>query len=119
MVYEQFLSHEVVLGNRVYQNPLKYYQIQDSISLSGGDYELSEGYEGLKTAKVIQTLGLGNAVGMNGALYTSEVADKVADYQAQHGLDATGTVDLDHMAGHGAFRGGLVHPRCPMFLPFV
>ena len=94
LVYEQFLSHEVVLGNRVYQNPLKYYQIQDNISLDGGDYELSEGYEGLKTAKVIQALGLGNAVGMNGALYTSEVADKVADYQAQHGLDATGTVDL-------------------------
>ena len=94
MVYEQVLSHEVVLGNRVYQNPLKYYQIQDNISLDGGDYALSEGYEGLKTAKVIQALGLGNAVGMNGALYTSEVADKVADYQAQHGLDATGTVDL-------------------------
>ena len=94
MVYEQFLSHEVVLGNRVYQNPLKYYQIRDSISLSGGDYELSEGYEGLKTAKVIQTLGLGNAVGMNGALYTSEIADAVADFQAQHGLNATGTVDL-------------------------
>lgn len=94
MVYEQFLSHEVVLGNRVYQNPLKYYQIRDSISLSGGDYELSEGYEGLKTAKVIQTLGLGNAVGMNGALYTSEFADAVADFQAQHGLNATGTVDL-------------------------
>lgn len=94
MVYEQFLSHEVVLRNRVYQNPLKYYQIQDSISLSGGDYELSEGYEGLKTAKVIQTLGLGNAVGMNGALYTSEIADAVADFQAQHGLNATGTVDL-------------------------
>lgn len=94
MVYEQFLSHEVVLENRVYQNPLKYYQIRDSISLSGGDYELSEGYEGLKTAKVIQTLGLGNAVGMNGALYTSEIADAVADFQAQHGLNATGTVDL-------------------------
>ena len=71
-----------------------YYQIRDSISLSGGDYELSEGYEGLKTAKVIQTLGLGNAVGMNGALYTSEIADAVADFQAQHGLNATGTVDL-------------------------
>ena len=94
MVYEQVMSHKVVLGNRVYQNPLKYYQIQDNISLDGGDYALSEGYEGLKTAKVIQALGLGNAVGMNGALYTSEVADKVADYQAQHGLDATGTVDL-------------------------
>lgn len=36
MVYEQVLSHEVVLGNRVYQNPLKYYQIQDNISLDGG-----------------------------------------------------------------------------------
>lgn len=78
MVYEQVMSHKVVLGNRVYQNPLKYYQIQDNISLDGGDYALSEGYEGLKTAKVIQALGLGNAVGMNGALYTSEVADKVA-----------------------------------------
>ena len=55
---------------------------------------MSEGYEGLKTAKVIQTLGLGNAVGMNGALYTSEIADAVADFQAQHGLNATGTVDL-------------------------
>ena len=43
---------------------------------------------------MIQTLGLGNAVGMNGALYTSEIADAVADFQAQHGLNATGTVDL-------------------------
>lgn len=94
MVYEQILTHKVVLGDRVYQNPLKYYQIQDSISLDGGDYELSEGYEGLKTARVIQTLGLGNAVGMNGALYTTEVADAVAAFQDKHGLDITGTVDL-------------------------
>ncbi len=94
LMYEQMMTHKVVLGDRVYQNPLKYYQIQDSISLGGGDYELSEGYEGLKTAKVIQTLGLGNAVGMNGALYTSEVADAVAAFQAEHGLDATGIVDL-------------------------
>ena len=36
MVYEQVLSHEVVLGNRVYQNPLKYYQIQDNISWTAG-----------------------------------------------------------------------------------
>ena len=43
---------------------------------------------------MIKTLGLGNAVGMNGALYTSEIADAVADFQAQHGLNATGTVDL-------------------------
>lgn len=61
MVYEQILAHEVILGDRVYQNPLKYYQIQDSISLSGGDYDLSVGYEGLKTAKVIRALGLSEA----------------------------------------------------------
>lgn len=36
MVYEQVLSHKVVLGNRVYQNPLKYYQIQDNICLTAG-----------------------------------------------------------------------------------
>lgn len=94
MVHEQVLAHEVVLGDRVYQNPLKYYQIQDSISLSGGDYELSEGYEGLKTAKVIRVLGLGDAVGMNGALYTAETAHAVAEFQATHGLNATGTVNL-------------------------
>ena len=51
LMYEQVMTHKVILGDRVYQNPLKYYQIQDSISLGGGDYELSEGYEGLKTAK--------------------------------------------------------------------
>lgn len=79
---------------RRYQNPPQYYQIQDSITLSGGGYSLSYGYEGVKVMKVIQRLGLGSGIGMGGAFYSQGVADAVAAFQRSKGLSATGNVDL-------------------------
>lgn len=82
------------LRKRVYQNPSQYYQIQDTISLSGGGYNLSVGYEGLKTAWVIRKLGFGNAVGMGGAYYSNSVASAVKSFQRKNGLSETGVVNL-------------------------
>lgn len=79
---------------RKYQNPSPYYQIKDSISLSGGGYTLSYGYEGVKVMKVIQRLGLGNGVGMGGAIYGHNVENAVKKFQGQVGLAQTGNVDL-------------------------
>ena len=79
---------------RRYQNPSQYYQIKGSISLSGGGYNLSKGYEGIKVRKVIQKLGLGNGIGMGGAYYGDNVVNAVKKFQKSHGLPQTGTVDL-------------------------
>ena len=79
---------------RKYQNPAQYYQIKDKITLSGGDYTLSYGYEGIKVRKVIQKLGLGNGVGMGGAFYGNNVVNAVKKFQKAHGLTVTGNVDL-------------------------
>lgn len=79
---------------RRYQNPSQYYQIKDSISISGGGYNLSYGYEGIKVRKVIQRLGLGNGVGMGGAFYGNNVINAVKNFQKSHGLSQTGIVDL-------------------------
>lgn len=79
---------------RKYQNPAQYYQIKDKITLSGGDYTLSYGYEGIKVRKVIQKLRLGNGVGMGGAFYGNNVVNAVKKFQKAHGLTATGNVDL-------------------------
>lgn len=79
---------------RRYQNPGQYYQIADSISLSGGGYNLSYGYEGVKVMKVIRSLGLGSGIGMGGAFYSQSVANAVASFQRRIGLPATGNVDL-------------------------
>lgn len=80
--------------SRVYQNPSQYYQIQDSITLSGGGYTLSYGFEGVKVMKVIQRLGLGSGVGMGGAFYGQDVINAVSAFQRSAGLPATGNVDL-------------------------
>ena len=85
----------VLIGKvRVYQNPSQYYQIKSSITLSGGGYNLSVGYEGLKVAYVKRALGLGNAIGLNGALYTQSTANYVKTFQRKHGLSQTGIVNL-------------------------
>ena len=83
--------------DRAYQNPSQYYQIQDSISLSGGGYNLSIGYEGLKVAYVMRALGMGQGVGMpasGGAYYSVTVANRVKAFQSGCGLPATGIVDI-------------------------
>lgn len=81
-------------GYRRYQNPSQYYQITDSITLTGGGYSLSYGYEGVKVMKVIQKLGLGSGIGMGGAFYGNSVKSAVANFQRRNGLVATGNVDL-------------------------
>ncbi len=85
---------KVTKKDRVYQNPSQYYQIKSSITLSGGGYNLSVGYEGLKVAYVKRALGLGNAIGLNGALYTQSTANYVKTFQRKHGLSQTGIVNL-------------------------
>lgn len=78
---------------RRYQNPSQYYQIKDKITLSGGGYNLSVGYEGIKVRKVIQRLGLGNGIGMGGAYYGTNVQNAVREFQKNNGLPQTGVVD--------------------------
>ena len=85
-------------NEHVYQNPSQYYQIQDSIKpLSGGGYELSSGYEGLKVAYVIKKLGVnhGKYIGMaTPARYGPQTRQRVIDFQKTHGLKADGIVGL-------------------------
>lgn len=103
---------------RIYQNPSQYYQIQDSITLSGGGYNLSYGYEGLKVAKVIQRLGVngGNYVGMGGAIYGPKTTAAVKSFQSKNGLMVTGVVDLKTWLAMGFSEydwynlGAYVHP---------
>lgn len=82
------------LKYRRYQNPSQYYQIRDSITLTGGGYNLSYGFEGVKVMKVIQRLGLGTGIGMGGAFYGTNVQNAVRNFQRQNGLSQTGNVDL-------------------------
>lgn len=84
----------LVSQSRAYQNPPQYYQIKDSILLSGGGYNLDIGYEGLKVAWVKKALGMGDSVGLYGALYTNTVASRVKTFQRQAGLPQTGVVDI-------------------------
>lgn len=79
---------------RTYQNPPQYYQIKDSISLSGGGYNLDIGYEGLKVVWVKKALGMGDSVGLYGAIYTNAVASRVKIFQKRAGLPQTGIVDI-------------------------
>lgn len=87
------------LTARTYQNPSQYYQILDYIApLTGGGYDLSKGYEGLKVAKVIEKLGVNNGkyIGMTTkAEYTSRVVTAVKEYQTKHDLPVTGIVNLE------------------------
>lgn len=79
---------------RVYQNPSQYYQISNSITLTGGGYNLSYGFEGVKVMQVIRRLGLGTGIGMGGAFYGTNVQNAVANFQRANGLSPTGVVDL-------------------------
>ncbi len=88
-------SYTVGYVARRYQNPAGYYQVQDSISLTGADYNLSYGFEGLKVMYVMQALGLGDGVGMGGAFYGDNVILAVKAFQMNAGLPATGIVDYD------------------------
>lgn len=82
------------LKYRRYQNPSQYYQIKDSITLTGGGYNLSYGFEGVKVMQVIRKLGLGSGIGMGGAFYSTSVQNAVRNFQKKNGLSQTGNVDL-------------------------
>lgn len=88
--FKQFIGTYGLKVERVYQNPSQYYQIQESISLSGGDYNLSRGYMGLKVAKVQRKLGLG----IRRAIMDNITINAVASFQRKNGLTANGVVDL-------------------------
>ena len=80
---------------RRYQNPSQYYQIRDNITLTGGDYNLSYGYEGLKVMYVMRKLGVGYGIGMGGAFYGDNVILAVKAFQQNSGLPVTGVVDYN------------------------
>ena len=78
---------------RYYQNPSQYLQIQDEITLTGGDYVLKSGYMGLKVKKVNKYFKTGNYG--HWPRYTSKTKAKVKNFQKKKGIKATGNVDLE------------------------
>lgn len=74
-----------------YQNPSQYLQIRHvQKTLTGGDYNLSSGYMGLKVWYVQQKLGLSG----RRAIMDSTTINAVKQFQKSHGLTANGVVDL-------------------------
>ena len=77
-------------GDRVYQNPSKYFQIQDKISFEGqGGYILKRGSMGLKVRKVQVKLGMGTS---NKAIIGPTTTSKIKAFQKKKGLPQTGEV---------------------------
>ncbi len=80
-----------VTARRHYQNPSKYIQIKDSISLKhSGAYKLCPGYMGLKVRKVNDYFHIGSKYWPR---YTSLTQSKVKAFQRKNKLPATGIVD--------------------------
>lgn len=76
---------------RYYQNPSKYIQIQDKITLKhSGGYNLKVGYMGLKVQKVNRYFRIGNKYWPR---YTSQTKRKVKAFQKRKKLKATGVVN--------------------------
>lgn len=74
-----------------YQNPKQYLQIRHvQKTLSGGGYNLSSGYMGLKVWYVQKKLGLSG----RRAIMDSTTVNAVRNYQRKNGLPATGVVNL-------------------------
>jgi len=72
---------------RYYQNPQKYIQIQDKITIdNSGAYTLKSGYMGLKTRKVNRYFGIGSWYWPR---YTSTTKAKVKNFQRKKGLKVT------------------------------
>lgn len=81
-----------VKTKRYYQNPSKYIQIKDKITLRhSGNYKLRLGYMGLKVRKVNNYFHIGNKYWPR---YTSQTKQKVKAFQRKKGLKATGVVNL-------------------------
>ena len=76
---------------RYYQNPSRYIQIKDKITLKeSGGYNLNIGYMGLKVKKVNNYFHIGNK---HWPRYTSQTKSKVKAFQKKKGLNATGIVN--------------------------
>lgn len=76
---------------RYYQNPSKYIQIKDKITLKhSGGYNLKKGYMGLKVRKVNKYFKIGNKYWPR---YTAQTASRVKAFQRKHKLKATGVVN--------------------------
>lgn len=74
-----------------YQNPSQYLQIRHvQKTLSGGGYNLSSGYMGLKVWYVQKKLGLSG----RRAIMDTTTINAVKQFQKNHGLNANGIVDL-------------------------
>jgi len=89
---DQFISKTTTLKTkRYYQNPKKYIQIKDKITIdNSGAYTLKLGYMGLKTRQVNRYFGIGNKYWPR---YTSTTKAKVKSFQKKKGLKVTGNVD--------------------------
>ena len=80
-----------VEGDRVYQNPSNYFQIQENISFKGqGNYILKTGTMGLKVRKVQEKLGMSRT---NKAIVGPATTAKIKEFQKSMGLSQTGQVD--------------------------
>lgn len=88
-----FASYDIKLKTkRYYQNPSKYIQIQDKITIdNSGGYTLKSGYMGLKTRQVNRYFGIGDKYWPR---YSSTTKSKVKAFQKRKGLDVTGNVNL-------------------------
>ncbi|MFJ8262899.1 DUF5776 domain-containing protein [Rummeliibacillus sp. NPDC094406] len=87
-------NKQFIVKTKGYQNPKQYFQVQyEQIKPTGKvGYNLSRGYEGIKTWKVMRRLGI---IGTHGyAKYNNSTYYAVRNFQAKHKLPVTGNVDL-------------------------
>lgn len=75
-----------------YQNPKGYHQVHYTQIKPYGKvgYNLSYGYEGIKTWKVMHRVG----TWAGSVFYNSATVNAVRNFQSSHGLKPTGTVDV-------------------------
>lgn len=80
-----------VTAKRVYQNPSKYLQIKQTVTVeASGAYKLKRGTMGLKVARVQRRLGMGH----RWEIMDTATISKVKTFQKKKGLKANGVVDL-------------------------
>lgn len=85
-----------VMTSKGYQNPKKYFQVQNSKIKPAGTigYTLKRGYEGVKTWKVKRQLGIAGRSWYEYATYDTKTISAVKTFQKRHHLKTTGNVDL-------------------------
>lgn len=91
---EAFTSKAIkIKTKRYYQNPSRYLQIQDKITLRhSGSYNLKSGYMGLKVLKVNSYFKIGSK---NWPRYTADTKRRVKAFQKRRGLKSTGIVNKE------------------------